>query len=27
MAGPAGFQWPEAAYMGADPASYRRLVW
>ncbi len=27
MAGPAGFQWPEAAYMGADPASYRRLAW
>ena len=27
MAGPAGFQWPDAAYMGADPASYRRLAW
>ncbi len=27
LAGPAGFQWPEAAYMGADPASYRSLTW
>jgi hypothetical protein len=27
MAGPAGFQWPEAAYMGADPSTYRQLAW
>jgi len=27
MAGPAGFQWPDAAYMGADPASFRSLGW
>jgi myo-inositol-1(or 4)-monophosphatase len=27
LAGPAGFRWPEAAYMGADPSTYRRLAW
>ncbi len=27
LAGPAGFRWPDAAYMGADPATYRRLAW
>ena len=27
LAGPAGFRWPDAAYMGADPSTYRRLAW
>jgi myo-inositol-1(or 4)-monophosphatase len=27
MAGPVGFPWPDAAYMGADPTTFRSLAW